>query len=408
MELIQFDLDTKGHRRLLREFVRFHWKHYEDDDRYIPLLDMEYFGSRLMGVTGFFTKRNLFLRHANLRFFMVRDQKQVLARCCAYVDKNFINRWKVRAGFFGFFEVVEDINVARMLLDGASQWLRDSAMELIRGPQHLPVNEATPGVMVEGFDTPPVIYYHYNKPYYARMLEELGFKPIKRFVSYGLDAALLRRLLQDGSGGSELPEKAQTIKKKLDRVRRIVSRMSQRGGIRVEPLDKKRFSQQAEIVWRIYNEAWYDNWGFVPWEKEEFCHILEEEKMILDPNLFLIAYVGDEPAAFFGVVPNVNEVMRPIPGFRWCDLMRAAKMFLLKDRVHSVRVGYFGILPRYRKKGLDAFIFWMAIQYWLEHLPRITRADVGYILEDNELVIRPVVDLGGWKEKTFIMYERPL
>jgi len=232
VELFKFGFEDKGFKRWIKAFVLFHWAHYKNDPFYIPLLNMEYFGNRLFALTGFFEKRNPFFRHARIQFFMMKERDEILGRCCAYIDDHFIERWGLKVGFFGFFEVIDDVVVAEKLLDGAVQYFKEEGMDLIRGPQNLPVNEATPGVLVEGFQAPPVIYYHYTKPYYARLLEDLGFKPIKRYISLTIDAAKIRQLLSspDGSG---ISTRDLAVKRRLEKLEKVVQRMRRKGRISV-------------------------------------------------------------------------------------------------------------------------------------------------------------------------------
>ena len=147
VEIIQFGNHSKSDQRFLKQFVDFHWKHYTDDPEYIPLLDFEYMGSRLLGMKGFFEPDNLLFKHADMTWLLAMRQNRVVARCIAFVNDNYNNKWNERTGFFGLYESIKDNLVTKNLLDTARAWLKDKGMTTMRGPFNLPVNEATPGIL---------------------------------------------------------------------------------------------------------------------------------------------------------------------------------------------------------------------------------------------------------------------
>jgi len=181
-ELISFGNESKAERKLLKQFVDFHWEFYKNEPKYIPLLDYEYLGFKIIGMTGFFEPNNLFFKHAEMRFFIVLKNGKMVGRCNAFVNYRHNERWKDKVGFFGQFECIEDETVAKVLTDAATSFVKAQGMDTIRGPQNLPVNDATPGFLTKGFDSRPVMYYHYNKPYYYSLVEIQGFKAVKNVV----------------------------------------------------------------------------------------------------------------------------------------------------------------------------------------------------------------------------------
>src|SRR6185369_10666851 len=171
VRIASFEHRSSADRRQLKRFVAFHWTHYLGDPRYVPLLDYEYLGSRLLGITGFFEARNLFFDHGDARFFLALEEERIVGRCTAFVNDRHNAHAGDRTGFFGHFECVDDRETAHALLDAAEQWVQARGMTSIRGPQNFPVNEATPGFLIDGFDSRPVVYYHFNKPYYAPLVQ---------------------------------------------------------------------------------------------------------------------------------------------------------------------------------------------------------------------------------------------
>ena len=183
LQILSFSNKSKNDKKLLKQFVNFHWEHYKDDPKYIPLLDYEYLGFKLIGIHGFFEPSNLFFKHAEMEFFLALKNDEVVGRCNAFINHNHNKHWNDKIGFFGQFEVIDDQQVTDSLLNTAQDWLKSKGMDTIRGPQNLPVNEATPGLMTKGFDSRPVMYYHYNKPYYPKLVEAAGCEPVKRVFS---------------------------------------------------------------------------------------------------------------------------------------------------------------------------------------------------------------------------------
>ncbi|HUB77385.1 MAG TPA: hypothetical protein VMB03_01245 [Bryobacteraceae bacterium] len=382
VEVVEFGYRTSDDRKLLRQFVDFHWSHYENDPQYIPLLDYEYLGFHLIGMVGFFEPINLFLKHADMRMFLAKSGGKMVGRCNAFVNHNHNKHWKDKVGFFGQFESIDDPAVCQALVSAAGKWLKAQGMTTIRGPQNFPVNEATPGILTAGFDSRPVIYYHYSKPYYEPLLKSAGLAPVKRVVSWETE---VQRPIED-------------------KLQRLGQKIINRYGITIEDWGKRPLKERKAEMLDVYNDAWNDNWGFVPFEQDEFYRICEDMQLIVDKNLFLFIYVKGELAAFFGGVPNVAEKLTPIPGMRRAELLRAAKMVLGKGSVRGFRLGYLGVKRKFRKLGLDGVLIWKAKQYAQKR--GYQYCDLGWILEDNVLVLRLGELMGSKPSKTYTIFEK--
>lgn len=369
----------------LRAFVDFHWSHYRGDPQYVPLLDYEYTGFRLLGIDGYFEPRSLFLRHAAMSFFMAFDGRgRPAGRCAAYVNDDHNAHWNERTGFFGHFESIDDREVTGRLLQAAGGWLRERGMAAMRGPQNLPVNQATPGVLTKGFDSRPVIYYHYNKPYYFDLLTAAGLRPVKRVRSW------------------EVPVHA-PMEAKLERIARIVE---QRGGVVFETWGERPRAERKREMLDIYNDAWNDNWGFVPYRAEEFFKMIDAEQLIVDRGQFSIAYWRGEPAAFFGGVPNILDRMRPSRRFPRFELWRAARMLAAKRSIKGLRLGYLGVKKRFRNRGLEGLLLRQQKLYTQQRGYRY--CDIGYVLEDNAPVLSMLAMMNATPSKTYTILETPL
>lgn len=384
VEIISFSNETKRDKKLLKQFVDFHWKHYKDDPQYIPLLDYEYLGFKLIGMVGFFESRNLFFKHAEMRFFLAKQDGEIVGRCNAFVNLAHNSHWHDKVGFFGQFETIDDPAVATALANAAAEWLKSKGMESIRGPQNLPVNEATPGCLTKGFDSRPVMYYHYNKPYYAALFRAAGMEPVKRVYSW------------------EVPVQ-NPMEEKLTRVaQKVIDRFD----LTIEAWGERPLKVRKQEMFEIYNDAWSDNWGFVPFTREEFYHIIDEMMLVMDKKLFLFVYVKGEPAAFFGGVLNIFEKMHPLSWCRRCDLLRAAKMLLTKNKCKGFRVGYLGVKKKFRRIGLDGVMIWKQKEY--TQAANFEYSDMGWVLEDNKPTIRLVEMMGSKESKEYTIFEKKI
>ncbi|HOC88759.1 MAG TPA: hypothetical protein PKI90_04345 [bacterium] len=364
VSIIQFSNRDARDRRLLKKFVDFHWQHYEKEPAFVPLLDYEYLGFKLMGMTGFFEPDNLFFRHAEMTFFIAMRGESVVGRCNAFVNHNHNQRWGDKVGFFGQFESIDDQVVTNALLDAAAAWLKSQGMTAMRGPQNLPVNEATPGLLVQGFETRPVIYYQYNKPYYERLLANYGLNVVKKVKSW------------------EVPVD-RPMEEKLERVGKKVI---EHYGVTIETWGQRPLAQRKEEMLEVYNDAWNDNWGYVPFTREEFFRNVDDMQLVMEKGLFLFVYVKGELAAFFGGVPNICERLVPLSWCRRCELLRAARLLLTKNKIRGFRLGYMGVKQKFRRLGLDGVMLWKQKIY--SQQKGYEYCDFGWVLEDNVLVIR--------------------
>ena len=382
--ITSFSNQSKQDRKLLKKFVDFHWHHYERDPQYVPLLDWEYLGFHLIGMTGFFEPQNLFFKHAEMQFFIAEKNGDMVGRCNAFVNHNHNKHWNDRVGFFGQFECIEEQAVADALFNAAAAWLKSRGMDKIRGPQNLPVNEATPGCLTNGFDSRPVMYYHYNKPYYADLIRKGGFEVVKRVLSWEVEVQ-------------------RPMEEKLERVaQKVIDRFD----LTIEDWGARPLKVRKQEMFEIYNDAWNDNWGFVPFSREEFYNIIEDMMLVMNKKLFLFIYVKGEPAAFFGGVLNITEKMVPASTFRRWELWRAGKMLLTKNSCKGFRVGYLGVKKKFRRLGLDGVMLWKQKQY--AKAAGFEYSDMGWTLDDNKLVIRLVDLMQSRDSKEYTIFERDI
>lgn len=294
---------------------------YGDDPAFVPMLDPAFHA--VMD-----RRKNPFWRHAEGREWLVLRDRAPLGRIGACVDEALRARTP-GCGVVGFFDCADDPEAARALLGTAEAWLRERGCDRARGPLNYSIHD-TAGLLVKGFETPPVVDTTWNPPHAPRLLEEGGYRGTQDLL--GLSGALEIR-------GPE-------------RARRFAER-ARRQGASVRPLDLKRFEEDVEIARTIYNAAWDGNWGHVPVGREEFLFKAKDLKAILDPDLVRIAEADGKPVGFLLALPDLNVAAKASRGhllpWGWFRLLRAR-------RCGRCRVAALGVLPGYRVRGIEALL----------------------------------------------------
>jgi len=370
----------------IREFALLPWRLNRGDRCWTPPLDMDLLGSRLLGAKGLLTAEHPYHEHADVTHFIARRDGKAVGRVSAAVNRRFNEHYASKIGFFGFFEVEDDVEVAHALLDAAAEWLRGRGMTSMRGPgEYSNATHERQGVLVEGFEFPPTVELTHNPPYYGQLLEGYGLGKVKDYVAYMIEFA-------------DVPK---------ERIERLADGVRKRARIETRCVDMGRFQDEVRLIIRIYNEAWADNWGFLPVTEDEADALAETLKPIVDPGLVRFAYVDGEPVAVFGAIPDPNWALRP--RWKWygdSDAVRLARLLAGRRHIPRVRLMFFGIRPAYRRLGVDAVLFQELYSYGA---PRGYRqGEPSMLLEDNEMVIRPSAAMGGKEYKRWRIYEMGL
>ena len=366
-------VDAVASRSDLRAFLRLPWRIYRGQPHWVPPLLVEQ--RKLLD-----RRRHPFHQHADVEYFLARRDERVVGRVAAIVNHRHVEFHGETVGFFGFFECEDDPAAAHALLGHAEAWLAARGMTALRGPMNFSTNEEC-GLLVDGFDEPPMIMMTYNPPYYERLLEDAGLRREKDLLAY-----LIREIRE--------PE----------RLLRGVSRLGERAGATVRPIRMKELPREIERIREVYNSAWEKNWGFVPMTEAEFDEMAKQMKQIVDPELCLIAELNGEVAGFQLALPNYNQAIRHANGrllpFGIVRLLWHAR------RIDEVRVITLGVKPEYRRLGLDAMMMLRGYRRAIELGYR--RSEASWILEDNALMRRALDRLGWIVYKTYRVYEKPL
>ncbi len=360
-------------RRDRKEFLHFPWKIYAGDPNWVPPLlhDVKTLLDR---------SKHPFHRHADVEYFLARRAGEVVGRIAAVVNHAHNEFHGDHLGFFGFFEAVDDVDVARALLDAAGAWLRERGMDAVRGPANFSSNEEM-GLLVDGFDGPPVIMMTYNPPYYADLIEAAGYAKAKDLLAYRIDSIGPQPRLVAG-----------------------VERLAARRGLTVRVADMKRFDEEVAVMEAIYNQAWERNWGFVPMTHEEFTFLAKQLKPVANPDFILIAEAEGEPIAFGIGLPDFNYALHRING-RLLPF-GLPKLLWYSRKIDWVRVITLGIKPGYRRTGVDAMLYLEMFRNAPKH--GIRGGECSWILEDNWEMRHALERMGAVVYRTYRMYDKGL
>jgi len=329
------------------------------------------------------TRRNPFYKHADLKLWIARRDGRAVGRIGAIVNHLHSEIHQDGAGFFGFFECEDDPSTATMLLDEAAAWLRAQGCQTLRGPVDPSMNHEC-GVLIEPFDEPARVMTRWNPPYYPELLGAAGLAPVRTMYGYWLDAE---------RGLSDLAIHA-----------RIVERVRRQGHLRCREFDFSNFERDAEIVRHLYNEAWREQWGFVPMTRAEFFDMAGALRLVAVPEGVLIIEDDKQPVAFLFAIPDLHEVQRTNPGGRltprtiW-NLLRLKKTF------SQGRIILLGVLPEYRNRG----VFSLLVEELIERGRRPGRTGVegSWILEENE-ALRGILEAVAPPVRRWQMFERTI
>lgn len=356
----------------LKKFIDFPYSLYAKDPLYVPLLKRE--------VKGQLTEKNPFLKHAEVKYFLAIHEGKIAGRIASIINQRHIDFHKDGAGFFGFFESLNDPDVSGMLLDTAAHDLNTKGMKVMRGPMNFSTNDEC-GFLIEGFDSPPMLMTPYNPPYYSDLMEKCGMEKIKDLYAYIHDV-------------QETPP---------EKVLRVAA-IAERRGIRVRSIDKKRFHEEMLIFKEVYNSSWENNWGFVPLTDDELYYLGKRLKQIAAPELTLIAEDQGKPVGFMGLVPDFNSVLRHMHG-RLTPLSIAKAMYYSR-KITGLRLLLLGIKREYRNRGVDALL----IREGFKGIKKggYKRVEFSWILEDNLPIQRIIEMADGRLYKKYRIYEKTL
>jgi GNAT superfamily N-acetyltransferase len=363
-------------RRDLREFIGLPYRLHSTSPFWVPPLRLE---------RRFFLARRLnpFFKHGDAQLFVAARDGRVVGRISAQYDEAFNDLHGNRWGMFGFLELEDDPDVLRALLAAAEEWLRARGRDRMVGPMDFTMNDES-GVQVEGFEREPMVKQPWHPPYYARLCEQAG-------LAKAVDLLMWELHISDRS-------------KILPVIFKLSEELEPRHGIRVRHMTRRSLRRDMDRFAEVYNSAWSENWGFVPYSKADLDAYTQELHLVFDPHWFMVAETAaGETVAVAITVPDINQVLRRMRGrllpLGWWHFLRRRRI------IDRVRVGFLGVKPEFQHTGVAAAMY-------VEHFDMATATpqkwgEMGWILETNKNMNRAMEAMGGRIVRRFRVYEHP-
>jgi GNAT superfamily N-acetyltransferase len=359
------------------DFIDFPHTLYKDDPMYVPEI---YIGQKDM----FNPKKHPFHLTGNVRYYLAKRDGVIVGRIAAINNPRYNEHHHCSYGFFGFFDFVDDLSVSKALLFKACEYARSMQHYHIIGPTNFTTND-TAGVLVDGFDDPPKIMMTYNRPYYQKHYEAFGLVKDMDLFAYMIYT-------------KNVSEKSLRLADAL--TQRLASQ-----GITIRNVNLKKLDQEAEKIKQIYNQAWINNWGFVPFTDAEFEFLKNDLKMIADERFIYFAEKDGKTIAFGLTMPNINEILIKNKRGRLFPF-GLFRLLFGKNKTKTVRVVALGVLEEYRKSGIEALFYARNIAEAKRR--NLIGGEASWILESNDEMNAAAIRLGGERYKTYRLYKREL
>ena len=373
-------IPVEGYRAMGR-FIDVPWPIYSADPHWVPPLRLE---RRIH-----FSRHNPYFEHAEWQAWVAYRGQRAVGRISAQIDQLRLEQYNDRTGAFGMLEAEDSSEVFTALFATAEAWLRSKGMQTIQGPFNLSINDEC-GLLVEGFDSPPSVMMGHAPPYYATHVERSGYAKVKDVVAYRMH-----------------PDFPMTPK-----MEKIVQRSTRarKGQFKLRLLQRDKILDEFELLRDIFNDAWRDNWGFVPFTAAEFKDVGTMLKSLVNKDFIKIGEIDGEPVSFIVCLPNINESIADLNGrlfpFGWVNLLWRLKV----SHPKSVRVALMGIRKPYQR-GLTGSGISLAM---IESIRRLllghgaTEVEMGWILEENKSMRNIIEGIGGVVAKRYRVYEKSL
>jgi GNAT superfamily N-acetyltransferase len=361
----------------IRRFLKVPYAIYQDDPHWVAPL--------MMDLKTVFENRNPFFQHAEMQLWIARRGGQDVGRIAGMVDRTHNELYSEQTAFFGFFECINDVQVSGALFDAFMGWAKQHGMQHMLGPVNPSLNDEC-GLLVDGFDSSPVLMMTYNPRYYMDLLTHAGLAKAKDLFAYYRDIA---------AGSID----------RLDRIREKFARRQK--DITIRPLRKATLEQDLQKIKDVYNAAWERNWAFVPMTDAEIDFMAARLKPLLMEGIVWLAETVTEPVGFLLALPDYNEPLKPLRGRLLTPRLLGFLPYALGwKRPKLARILVLGVKAEYRGRGIESVMLAEALK--AGHDAGCPGAEASWTLEDNDAVNRLIEILGGKVYKTYRIYERPL
>ena len=367
---------SRSPRDVMR-FLKVSYGIYQDDSNWVAPL--------LMDLKKVFTDANPLFEHAVMQLWVATRDGRDVGRIAGIIDRNHNRVAHEPAAFFGFFESADDPVISRRLFETVFGWTRQAGLKRVMGPMNPTTNDEC-GLLVDGFDSPPVIMMTYNPRYYVTLVEAAGFKKAKDLLAFHMDL-------------SKIP---------MDRLSRIANKIKQRNpNLVFRAVKRKTLEQDLAKVKEVYNAAWEDNWGFVPMTDAEVDFMAARLKPLLMEGLIWLTEAGTEPVGFLLAMPDYNIALKPLQGHLLTPKLLGFIPYVLGWKCPPrTRVITLGVKHAYRSKGLESAMLIEGLKVGIA--AGVTESEASWILEDNVMMCRMLEAIGGRVYKTYRLYERQI
>jgi hypothetical protein len=370
---VSVEVRAVSSRRDRREFIELPFRLHSTSPQWVPPLRLErhIFHSRRM---------NAYFKHAAAQEFIATRDGRVVGRISAQVDEAYDAQHGPGTGMFGFLEMEDDAEVAGALVGAAREWLAARGRHRMIGPMDYTMNDEC-GLLIEGYLREPMIKQPWHPAYYQRLCEGAGLEK-------AIDLLMWELVIDDRE-------------KILPVIFELAEQSETKHGIQLRHMRRRDLPKDIKVFGEVYNAAWKDNWGFVPYSDEDLKHYAEELQLVFDKHWFMIAQKDGETIGIAITVPDINQVLKKMNGrllpFGWWH-------FLNKGRIiDRVRVGFLGVKPEYQHTGIAA-------KFYVEHFDMAQATpqkwgEMGWILETNRSMNRGMEAMGGRVVKRYRVYE---
>lgn len=362
-------------KKQLHDFIMLPFTLYKNEPNWVPPLIGDQ--KKL-----FNPKKNPYYQHSEGKLFLAFKDGKLAGRISAHSNTQHNKEHHENIGFFGFFECLNDQETANALFEAAYEWNRYRGFTSLRGPMNFSVNQEC-GLLVDGFEYPPMVMMPHNFSYYPVLYENYGLTKTMDLYAF---------ISEYHSIPQRIAEMAEVI--------------SKRNNVQIRSLsyDKKQRKKDIETVFEIYTKAWQYNWGNVPMTKPEFDNLVAELLPIADPDLVFIAEVDGKLAGFSLTLPNFNEVLKVMQGR--VNPLTILKALKAKKHITSVRVITMGIVKEFQGRGIDTLLYYHSFK---NGLPKgYYRSEFSWVLENNMPMINVAEKLGSKIYKTYRLYDKAI
>ena len=372
------EISEVSSRQERNAFIEFPWRIYINDPAWVPplIIERKAFLDR---------KRHPFYRHGDAALFLARKNREIVGRIMASDDPNYNALHQSNVGRFGLFECIDNRDVAAALFERAENWLRERGRTEIMGPIDYSTNYVC-ALLIDGFQFPPTILTAHNPPYYKDLIESCGFTKAKDWYAWWFSD----------------PEKAAA------RLRPLGERFRKRLAVTIRAGNLKNIREESRRLRQIYNQAWKNNWGFVPFTEAEIEFMTHELSQLIIPEFTLIAEVGDEPAGFILCVPDINVALRHINGrlTTFGFPIGLLKLLYYKSRIRTARLIALGVIEKYRRAGIAEMLVLRIVEDAM--IKHGFTGELSLTLEDNFMINRFLEAIGAHRYKTYRIYSKSI